>query len=325
MKRAKKHLLIIVLISVIMFALVSVIATETYLRAVYGLGNPPLLAPDEDVGYYNAANQSLKRFGNTIFYNEFHQRSEPLMENPDYRILMIGDSVTNGGVLINQNETISEFLESKLNQNYNMQGEVLSASAPSWGLENELEYIKKFGVFNSDIVILQIGTNDFTQTKSSIDILEGYAVKKPFPAIFEALRYKYRFEKPLILRKIESWYPDIFENDFRIIFVNQEGNQLERNLNAAQKIIDLARMENKKTLILLVPKRSETYQIVEVDNRAKFIDLCESNQIECINLLESGYNLTIDHFRDSSHFTAKGNELVADILFEYINERHLIR
>ncbi|MEG4205290.1 hypothetical protein QUA20_15315 [Microcoleus sp. Pol7_A1] len=47
------------------------------------------------------------------------------------------------------------------------QVQVLNASAGFWGIGNQLGYICKFGTFESDAVILQIGTHDLQQHPSS--------------------------------------------------------------------------------------------------------------------------------------------------------------
>ena len=69
---------------IIIFSLITlliILTIEFSLRIFLGLGHPPLLVVDEEVGYYFKANQTLKRFGNIVSYNSHHQRSEELMKN----------------------------------------------------------------------------------------------------------------------------------------------------------------------------------------------------------------------------------------------------
>lgn len=81
-------------------AVVLLAGVEVGLRAFLGLGSPPLSHADPDYGYAFNPNQDLTRFGNRVFYNEHGLRSEPLPRvkpEGEFRVLCIGDSVTNGG------------------------------------------------------------------------------------------------------------------------------------------------------------------------------------------------------------------------------------
>ena len=121
--------------------------TEVILRVAFGLGNPPLLQVDADTGYRFRPNQIVFRFGKKIKYNQYSQRSQPINTNKPpgtLRILMVGDSVLNGGNSTTQNQIISELLKARLITKTSAV-EVLNASAGSWGIGNELGYIRKFG------------------------------------------------------------------------------------------------------------------------------------------------------------------------------------
>ncbi|MGK7929673.1 MAG: SGNH/GDSL hydrolase family protein [Spirulina sp.] len=141
------------------------LATEIGLRLFVGLGKPALIQADVEMGYRFQPNQKTRRFGNWVEYNQYSQRSEPIDREKNkgtLRILMLGDSVLNGGNRTDQQETISEQLETQLKAT-GRETEVLNASANSWGIGNQLGYLQKFGLFNADAVILQIGTHDLVQ------------------------------------------------------------------------------------------------------------------------------------------------------------------
>ncbi len=77
------------------------------------------------------------------------------------RVLLLGDSIANGGWWTDQTNTISSLmmgsLASSTNSNY-QEVEVLNASANSWGPRNELAYLEKFSNFNAQVVVLLINT-----------------------------------------------------------------------------------------------------------------------------------------------------------------------
>lgn len=291
--------------NLVFFLIFLILIMEVSLRLFLGLGNPPLLEPDDDVGYLYKANQDLYRFRNHVYYNEFHQRSDSLMQNPDYRILIVGDSVTNGGSLVDQSNTISEILEKKINEEYNFKGEVLSASAKSWGLENEYEYLKKFGTFGADLIILQVGTHDLLQPKSTSDSLgtRTHPIKNlPF-AILDLLWYG---------------HPEIFGG--RIPKGREVDPQLQfdRNLNASKKIIEIAKKEKVPLIVILTPNVDEIQQEKLIKEKRGFVSLLNSNNITHINLLKQNFDLQSVYLMDNVHFNEQGNGLIAEVLFENI-------
>ncbi|MBD3560821.1 SGNH/GDSL hydrolase family protein, partial [Planktothrix sp. FACHB-1355] len=167
------------------------ITTEVTLRLALGLGNPVLVQADSDTGYRFQPNQKIFRFGKHIQYNQYSQRSEPITpEKPagKLRILMLGDSVLNGGNPTDQSQIITELFEAKLSASGHP-AEVLNASSGSWGIGNQLGYLRKFGTFNADAVILQIGTHDLTQPTSNSEIVghhPSFPTHPPLLAIQEA-------------------------------------------------------------------------------------------------------------------------------------------
>ncbi|GJM15334.1 MAG: hypothetical protein DHS20C13_06610 [Thermodesulfobacteriota bacterium] len=272
---------------------------------------------DEQIGYFFKENQDLNRFGNRIIYNSYHQRSDQLKKDPQYRILMLGDSVTNGGVLTDQSETITEFLEEKIDNFYNVKGEVLNASAGSWAIENEYEYIKRFGFFDSDIVILQINTDDFFQPKSTNNKVGTINLpnKNPPSAIYELLN-RYVIHKYILSpeNKNNSSYEAILNPD----------SQFKENLDFLLQIIKLADERNKKLIVLLTPYKNELDNKVYEDERKEIIDILEENHIPYVNLLNQELDLRKTHFRDRIHFNEKGNKTIANAIFELIINNNLL-
>lgn len=89
-------------------SVIVVLITEVTLRLAFGLGNPVLSQADPNTGYRFQPNQKVFRFGKKVEYNQYSQRSDPIiLEKPKeiLRILMTGDSVLNGGNPIDQSQT----------------------------------------------------------------------------------------------------------------------------------------------------------------------------------------------------------------------------
>ncbi|MGD1849279.1 MAG: hypothetical protein ACFCBU_01285 [Cyanophyceae cyanobacterium] len=161
------------------------IAVELGLRWILGLGTPPLYVKDEKTGYRLKPGQNIRRFGNRIGVNRFSMRGGAIADSgTTLRVLVLGDSIVNGGWWTDQDDTLTARLRLKLRQGLPprvfskfalSQGgqeaeqvsplEVLNVSANSWGPRNELGYLEQFGVFESQALVLVINTDDFFSKK----------------------------------------------------------------------------------------------------------------------------------------------------------------
>jgi lysophospholipase L1-like esterase len=167
-------------------------AAELALRAL-GLHTPVLYEPTP-YGYRARPDQELKRFGNRIAYNQFGMRSAAVAPQPSpgtLRVLCVGDSVTNGGALIDQEDTWPRQLERRLGPP-SAAVEVLNASAPGWATANERRWLDANGSFGAALVVLAIGTHDLFQPPAGSDLVDShpsFPSRAPLLATQEALRH----------------------------------------------------------------------------------------------------------------------------------------
>lgn len=135
---------------------------EAILR-VMGFGHPVLYRVDPQVGYYPAPHQDVHRYGGEIHINVFGMRSREVAARKPaatFRILMLGDSTLYGGSYIDQSAIYATRLERGLNRQASglpgapQRVEVLSMGVNAWGPQHELAYVKKFGFFQSDLVMV---------------------------------------------------------------------------------------------------------------------------------------------------------------------------
>ncbi len=179
------------------------VLVELGLRWRFGLGTPVLYCADPQIGYLLAPNQRVRRFGNRVLINQFSMRSGAIAAvRPAtiLRVLLLGDSIANGGSWTNQPDIISEQMQ-RLLQPLNLltnqprhipwtQVEVLNASAPSWGPRNQLAYLKQFGSFEAQVMILLINTDDLfaaVPTSAPVGRDRHYPSRRPRSALTEAL------------------------------------------------------------------------------------------------------------------------------------------
>ena len=193
---------VVLLILVVVVGLLVIL--EGSLRLLLGFGNPLIYVADKDIGYLLAPNQRTKRFGNHIAINNYSMRSSAIAQKrpaSTLRVLLLGDSVANGGWWTAQDQTISALIATQLKPMVNeLSGaklstqtsfdrvEVLNASAQSWGPRNELAYLKRFGTFDAQVVVLLINTDDlFATAPTSIPVGRDrqYPNQKPSSALAE--------------------------------------------------------------------------------------------------------------------------------------------
>lgn len=302
------------------------LATEIVLRLTLGLGTPPLLERDSEIGYVFQANQDLQRFGNHIHINDFHQRSAPIDALPDssvFRILFVGDSVTWGGVLLNQTETYPEQVRRNVRSLCADSVEALNASAGSWGIGNAEAYIRRFGTFGSDVVVLQIGSHDLlqaTSTSSEVDSNPSMPSSNPWFATEELLS---RYVWPRVMAHVGLAMPVRASN--RTV----EGEERFReNMRFFETAVGQIRDEGATPVVLYTPDRNEVvespsgYADTYIHYRSSFFAIADSldtSVVDALTFWRSGDNPAA-LFRDGVHPNAKGHQSLALLLSGWLEE-----
>lgn len=306
--------------------LLSIISLELTLRFKYGLGNPALMIVDEQIGYRFKPNQEVTRFGKRMAYNEYSQRSESFsIEKPKdkLRILMIGDSVLNGGYPSDQTETITAFLTEKL-ATKGYQAEILNASAGSWGIGNQLAYLKKFGIFDSDMIILQIGTHDLIQPTSTSEKVGNdpyFPATKPFSAIGEGWE---RYGKRFVIFWLWGYHKISVAKYLEEPEIPPQLNptvDFPKNMGYLKEILTIAKNKNIPIYVLFTPYRDDL--LVKKDLPSYYTEFLAVLKEQNVTVIDSyAYwkvfpkSLPSNYFRDSVHLTVTGNLAIANLLFE---------
>jgi lysophospholipase L1-like esterase len=306
---------------IFILGVVSLVTIEISLRLLFGLGNPILSEADSYTGYRFQPDQKVVRFGKRIEYNQYSQRSKPItLQKPKetLRILMIGDSVLNGGNPIDQKQVITEQLQAKLKAAV-QHTEVLNASAGSWGIGNHLGYLKKFGTFDSDAVILQIGSHDLTQPTSTSERVRNdpnYPTRPPLSAIQEAVnRY-------LLPRILENTNFNPFSNqEIPHISSAQVDQQFQKNMEAFKAAVKLVRDKKIPIYVLFTPNRYDLIpKPATPPYKPEFMQVLKSLQIQVFDTHEAWSklpsNVVATYFRDEVHLNEVGNQAVANLIFQ---------
>lgn len=296
------------MIKVITFSVILLllfVSGELYARYIVGLGDPPLTIIDDKVEYLFAPKQTRHRFGNTIKYNSKSMRSAepPSAEIKNItRVLVLGDSVVNGGVLTDQNNLATEIVSTDLGSKY----WIGNISAGSWGPANIHAYIKKFGWFNADVAIFVFSTHDLLdlpEFRSSYG--DDFPTSSPISALWEG-----------VTRYLPRYVPSI-----KAVLGNTIGeptvrySDTERITFGAEQLRSLltdAKSNVQKVIVLVHPTEQELNQ----PNSTGRDDLIET-------IIQSGavvYDvnnlglLSRSDYRDDIHLNDKGQKLYSLII-----------
>jgi len=281
---------------------------ELGLRFFFGFGNPLIYIKDPEIGYLLAPNQKTRRMGNRIEINQYSMRSHTITDIPEtgkIRILLLGDSIANGGWWTDQAQTISSLLQNSLNNLVNeQQVEVLNASANSWSPRNELAYLQKFGTFRANIIILLINTDDlFGIAPNSFQVGRdrNYPDHKPPLAILEVLqRYIWKQQPILEMEKLHA----------------ETGDRVGIILTAISKIHQLAKENYSQLILAMTPLLREIDESgcrdYEITARQRLNALVREQQIAYIDFLSifQALDQPKSLYLDNIHMNSQGNQLV---------------
>jgi hypothetical protein len=283
---------------------------EMGLRSIVGLGNPLLYIADPDIGYYLAPHQNVHRWRKRIRINEYSMRSEPLRDRAaaeGLRVLLLGDSVANGGWWTDQNETISALMQP---EDSDATVEILNASANSWNPRNELAYLQRFGTFEADRIIVLINTDDLFGTQPSalpVGRDRNYPDHKPPLALIEAVQ-RYFLPPPEI--------PEL------TALSQEKGDRVGKNLDAIAQMQQIAQHHKADFLLALTPLKREVgdrSRDYEHKARQRLQQFVESRGLDFIDFLPLFQSQTDSEilFRDRIHLSPQGNALVSQHLREW--------
>lgn len=292
------------------------LSIETSARLTMGLGDPVLYETSSVYGYRPLPNQNIRRFGNRIFFNAEGLRSEEISTNPvsgTIRVLCVGDSITYGGSQTDQVETYPYQLQELLKRDSSVAVEVLNASAMGWALENQEAYLRKQGIYNSKIVVLQLGTHDLFQPKSSSTIVGqsvSFPAKKPLFAIEEG------FSRYFIPKFFPNWQVGTYKLEFA-----PTKEDVKHNIASFVRIANFIKSKKAKLVLILIeqPEELEPKDELVTFGKKLIADKAKKLNIPYMNLREDfrlagGSKL----FHDGLHPNPKGNRVIAKSVAKWV-------
>jgi lysophospholipase L1-like esterase len=295
-------------------AIVIVVILGELTGRYFGLGNPPLLVTDPQIEYYNKPSSSYHRFGNQIRYNAYGMRSDDFPEakasSDELRVLVLGDSVVNGGARTDQSQLATTLLKAQLREELGRPVVVGNISAGSWGPANLLAYVNRFGLFEADFVVIVLSSHDYADTPTFGPIDSPTVDRSPVFALEElATTYLPRY----LPRKRSSHTVEKLETPQIIGQVQQ----------ALRELIDKARSQGAQVILAQHLEKSEAkgallpgHQVIKQTAEDMDVPVVQLGPV-FIEAINAGN----DPYRDWIHPNAYGQELIAQTLYTKIKRQ----
>ncbi|MGB3536245.1 MAG: SGNH/GDSL hydrolase family protein [Microcoleaceae cyanobacterium] len=302
---------IIILVGII----AGIIILELALRRIAGFGKPLIYISDPEIGYLLAPSQKTRRLGNSIEINRYSMRSPEITLEPSestLRILLLGDSIVNGGWWTDQADILSVQIQQQLTTDNTV--EVLNMSANSWGPPNQLAYLQKHGIFQAEIIVLVINTDDlFSKIPNPLIVGRdrNYPDKLPPFALWEFFSRYFGSTSPVP----EPPQPEAVTKD-------PVGFNLDKITKIKQHILS----ENAQFLLAMTPLLREIGESgprdYEVKARQRLTALTEEENITFIDFLPLFNQIPNSEtlYRDHIHLSVSGNQIVSQKLSQQLKE-----
>lgn len=277
----------------IVFVISALVIAELFFRW-YGLHDYPTYREDPNYEYIHTSNQQRVIYRNEFFTNSFGMRSDNI-DNKKRKILLIGDSVINGGNRNSNKELASSIIQEKLGDSF----QVLNISSGSWGPDNGMEFLIKHGNFDADLICLIFNSHDAGDIIDFTPVVGIDPIRPNKNDFFAFISFCKRF----LIPKMTS-----FKKKEAYQFINKETHFLNPGWDFFN---DYCRKHKIPLLVYLHAEKNEVKKGMYNQEGDKIISFCNRNNIKLvqdINQLKSNY------FSDGIHLNKYGQKMIADIL-----------
>ncbi len=211
--------------------------------------------------------------------------------------------------------------------------EVLNASANSWGPQHELAYLKRFGTFDAQAVVLLLNTDDLfaaAPTSEKVGCDRNYPNCKPSSALAEVLnRYLLPRLPHLTLQAVFTRVRGIFTQEataLKPVELAQpkipvaKDELLISNLDAIRQIHALVVSTNAQFLLAMTPLLREIGEPQlpddELKGRQQLTQLTQDQHISYLDFLPmfNGGETPHKWYRDHIHLSSQGNQAVSEAI-----------
>lgn len=281
-------------------------------RYLLGLGTPPLSITHSRIEYMLKPNQDAYRFGNHYEINQYGMRSENFpaqKEAKEYRIIVFGDSVINGGALTDQKDLATSLVRGELTKRYE-KATVGNVSAGSWGPGNWLAYAEEYGFFDADIIFLILSSHDYADNPTFQALNPStHPTTRPVSALQEG-----------IVNYLPRYLP--FKSWGRVVEADRFGVEVTerdrlKGLEDLKKFLLIAKKQQKSIILLQHLEKLEIIEGAVHPGHLHIKTACSELGIFPISLepyFRQSINSGTNPYRDNIHPNEIGQRLIADAI-----------
>ena len=272
----------------------------------FGLHQFPLFIESAEFEYIHKPNQTTNIYGNKFMTNEYSMRSKPLTANDTTVILLIGDSVLNGGNTIDQDDLASTIVENELNRKLKKNVRVLNISSYTWGPDNIYAYFKKYGTFNADLIIYICNSGD---------AYDPMTFERVVGVSDTHTKYNYSLGTIKLAEKLLNMIKNRFDN--QVNSTKQEPQQLTAGF---ENIDDLANQLKVPLLIYIHPDTQEINKKAYNGEGTLIMNFYKNKNRTVIKELDLG--VKEEYYKDNIHFNTEGQKFMSKNLLNVILENY---
>lgn len=287
------------------------VALEAVLRLI-GLTTPVLYDSDPAAGYRIEPRQEARFLTNNIHIDQWGLRSlrekKPAGPNTNV-ILVLGDSVTWGGVQLRQNELFTSLVEEQL-----ADALVLNAGVNAYSVSQMTALFKHMKPLKPDCVVVYVIPTDFyrppavrLESGSPVFPLEPPSLAMP---VFGALVVRWA-------AKATGW--SWLQPETEIVDLAPDMTDMERRAANMKALVSLRdSLDGETSLVVVVSPVPAHPENAPLDS--ELVEMLDGHGFDWVNLGES-IAPESGLFKDHIHLNAAGHKRVADALSEVLHAR----
>jgi lysophospholipase L1-like esterase len=286
---------------------------EAILRMM-GLTQPILYANDDHAGYRMKPDQQVTYLGNTIAINRWGARDARDFEANSQgvqRTVVLGDSVTWGGIREKQEHLFTSVLEAALPGS-----EVINCGVNGYSVTQMVElYEYHLSALKPDRVVLFAIPRDFT--RPPISKLTGEGVAFPQHPPRSAVHAAFALVRHLAAERFDwEWLRSPSAAAPEDATATAE-DSFARNLDSLTKLLETAGRE--RLLVVLLPTLPGS---PDADKMDRFVAELRNRDVPFENLADRA-TLRPEDFVDGVHLTTDGHRIVGTALAEILGTREV--
>lgn len=299
----------------IVVALLFLILCEVILREGWGFCDTVLMQESQKYEYIAQPSQDRMRFRHHVVYNSLSMRSPEVKKN-SIKILGLGDSVINGGVLTDQDSLATTLLSTALSDALQQEVQVLNISAGSWGPDNCNAYLDEKGCFDAKAILLVVSSHDAYDNmdfKPTVDVRVSSPSKQYVSAIVELFdRYLIPKVKDLFHKKTSNQQLADFEEEHGI---KKNGKCFNPGFIALKQKADSLHIP---MIIYLHAEQLEWKDKKYNSQGQEIIKFAQQENIPIIKDLNAGINENWYRENDGIHLSQYGQHQMAKLIYPYL-------